>query len=331
MSVSTVTEVRGFNRFYTRVLGLLRPQAGRLGVRPDRGPGAVRTGAQRPNGRDGVAARPRSGRRLSEPHPVPVHRRRTRRAGAVGDRRASPARAPDACGAGGLRRTRHAAGGRDRPLGGAARRGPAHRNSSRRWAGSGGCSTTNARPLDSFSAPPSPATSDGWSSGTVPATPPSTAGTSSFEALVARIVADFGERRDAKPEAAWIAELDGERVGCVFCTASETPDTAQLRLLLVEPQARGAGVGTRLVDECLRFARRSGYRANHVVDQRCSGRRPADLPAGRLPARSPRAAHEFRPRSGRRVLVARPVSQAAGAAPNTRWMSGFMACSCPPQ
>ena len=81
----------------------------------------------------------------------------------------------------------------------------------------------------------------------------------SFEALVARIVADFAERRDGRPEAAWIAELDGERVGCVFCTASEAPDTAQLRLLLVEPQARGAGVGTRLVDECLRFARRSGY------------------------------------------------------------------------
>jgi DNA-binding MarR family transcriptional regulator/N-acetylglutamate synthase-like GNAT family acetyltransferase len=80
-----------------------------------------------------------------------------------------------------------------------------------------------------------------------------------FEALVARIVADFGERRDAKSEAAWIAELDGERVGCVFCTASDNPDAAQLRLLLVEPQARGVGVGTQLVDECLRFARRSGY------------------------------------------------------------------------
>lgn len=81
-----------------------------------------------------------------------------------------------------------------------------------------------------------------------------------FEALVARIVADFGERADSKREAAWIAELDGERVGCVFCTASEDPDVAQLRLLLVEPQARGAGVGSRLVEECLRFARRSGYR-----------------------------------------------------------------------
>ena len=81
-----------------------------------------------------------------------------------------------------------------------------------------------------------------------------------FEALAARLVADFGSRRDAQREAAWIAELDGERVGCVFCTASDTPDTAQLRLLLVEPRARGAGVGTRLVDECLRFARRAGYR-----------------------------------------------------------------------
>jgi DNA-binding MarR family transcriptional regulator/GNAT superfamily N-acetyltransferase len=80
-----------------------------------------------------------------------------------------------------------------------------------------------------------------------------------FEAVAARIIADFAERGDAKNEAAWIAELDGERVGCVFCTASDTPGTAQLRMLLVEPQARGAGVGTRLVHECIRFAGRSGY------------------------------------------------------------------------
>src|SRR6185295_10194762 len=81
-----------------------------------------------------------------------------------------------------------------------------------------------------------------------------------FEALVARVVADFGERADSRRQAAWIAELDGERVGCIFCTASDDPNTAQLRLLLVEPQSRGAGVGTRLVEECLRFARRAGYR-----------------------------------------------------------------------
>jgi DNA-binding MarR family transcriptional regulator/GNAT superfamily N-acetyltransferase len=84
-----------------------------------------------------------------------------------------------------------------------------------------------------------------------------------FEALLARIVAEFAERRDTRREAAWIAELDGERVGCVSCMASNNPEaehTAQLRLLLVEPSARGAGIGSRLVDECLRFARRSGYR-----------------------------------------------------------------------
>ena len=82
---------------------------------------------------------------------------------------------------------------------------------------------------------------------------------STFEALVAHIVADFAERGDTPREAAWIAELDGDRVGCVFCTAADA-DTAQLRLLLVEPSARGSGVGTRLVDECLRFYRRSGYK-----------------------------------------------------------------------
>jgi len=81
-----------------------------------------------------------------------------------------------------------------------------------------------------------------------------------FESLVARVVADFAERRDTHREAGWIAERDGARVGCVFCTTTDRPDTAQLRLLLVEPTARGFGIGTRLVDECLRFATRSGYR-----------------------------------------------------------------------
>ncbi len=83
---------------------------------------------------------------------------------------------------------------------------------------------------------------------------------SSFEALVARIVAAYGEGRDAARERAWIAELDGRRVGCVFCVAGDEPGTAKLRILLVHPDARGHGVGSRLVDACVTFAREAGYR-----------------------------------------------------------------------
>jgi GNAT superfamily N-acetyltransferase len=79
-----------------------------------------------------------------------------------------------------------------------------------------------------------------------------------FEALVARIVADYAAGRDPDREAAWIAELDGRRVGCVLCVRADDA-TAQLRILLVDPSARGHGLGGRLVDECLAFARRAGY------------------------------------------------------------------------
>jgi N-acetylglutamate synthase-like GNAT family acetyltransferase len=81
----------------------------------------------------------------------------------------------------------------------------------------------------------------------------------SFEALVARIVADYANGADPDREAAWIAESNGERAGCVFLVAGEG-NMAKLRILLVHPDARGHGLGTRLVDECLAFARAAGYR-----------------------------------------------------------------------
>jgi DNA-binding MarR family transcriptional regulator/GNAT superfamily N-acetyltransferase len=83
--------------------------------------------------------------------------------------------------------------------------------------------------------------------------------TAEFEAMVADIVAKFLKNFRLQDEKGWIAELDGERVGAVF-VVRKSPTTAQLRMLILTPQARGLGLGGRLTDECIKFARSRGYK-----------------------------------------------------------------------
>ncbi|MEJ2623081.1 MAG: helix-turn-helix domain-containing GNAT family N-acetyltransferase [Pseudolabrys sp.] len=83
--------------------------------------------------------------------------------------------------------------------------------------------------------------------------------TDGFEGLVAQIVADFVNNYDSKRERCWIAEIDGENVGCVM-VVKDSGEVARIRLLLIDPKARGLGLGTKLVDECVNFARAAGYK-----------------------------------------------------------------------
>lgn len=90
----------------------------------------------------------------------------------------------------------------------------------------------------------------------------------SFEGFVAEIIAEYIQNFDPKMERCWIAEVNGENAGSVF-VVKKTEEIAKLRMLIVDPKARGLGIGKRLVQECLRFARQKGYKRMTLWTNSC--------------------------------------------------------------
>ena len=116
-----------------------------------------------------------------------------------------------------------------------------------------------------------------------------------YEGLASRILGAFVAEFDAASEDAWVAERAGAIVGSIFLMKSDDPGIAKLRLLYVEPSARGAGVGRRLVATCIARARELGYRELTSMDQRHPGRRAPHLSGGGVPPRQRSAAPFLRP------------------------------------
>ena len=109
-----------------------------------------------------------------------------------------------------------------------------------------------------------------------------------FEVLIAGIYNEYATAPDTPPKNLWVAEQDGEIVGSIFCMPSEGIEgSAQLRVLYVEPAARGQGVGRTLVEQCVAFARTAGYERMRLWTHSIQSPPAASMPAPALPSSRP--------------------------------------------
>ena len=236
-------------------------------------------------------------RRSPQPAARAARAPRAGRPRALGDRRPAPARAPDRRGRPRLRRAGPPLERGDRAAPGSTGSAtPTAAGSSPRSPRSGGCSAPDRRRPPSRCARRAPATSAGSCSATARSTPRSTAGTPASRRWSPGSSPTTRPGTTPRARRAWIAEVDGAPAGCVLCVRGER--VAKLRLLLVEPRARGLGLGERLVASASVRARRRLPRA-HPVDERQPRPRPAHLRARRLRARRRGAAPLVRTRPDR--------------------------------